>query len=41
MGSLLGSLLAKAFSGHHEQNWLDNCLLEYRPLLFSLDFQII
>ena len=31
MGSPLGSSLANAFFVYHEQNWLDNCPLEYRP----------
>ena len=30
MGSPLGPSLANAFLAHHEQNWLDNCPLEYR-----------
>ena len=29
MGSPLGLSLANAFLAHHEQNWLDNCPLEY------------
>ena len=32
MGSPLGPSLANAFLAHHEQNWLDSCLLKYRPL---------
>ena len=31
MGSPSGPSLANAFLVHHEQNWLDNCPLEYRP----------
>ena len=34
MGSRLGPSLANAFLAHHEQNWLDNCPLEYRPLYY-------
>ena len=34
MGSPLGSSLANAFWVHHEQNWLDSFLLEYRPLYY-------
>ena len=34
MGSLLGPSLANAFLAHHEQNWLDRCPLEYRPLYY-------
>ena len=34
MGSPLGPALANAFLTHHEQNWLDNCLLVYRPLYY-------
>ena len=30
MGFPLGPSLANAFLAHHEQNWLDNCPLEYR-----------
>ena len=29
MGSPLRSSLANAFLAHHEQNWLDSCLLDY------------
>ena len=35
MGSRLGPSLANAFLAHHEQNWLDNCPLEYRPLYYQ------
>ena len=35
MGSPLGSSLANAFLVHHEQNWLDNCPLEYRPSYYG------
>ena len=35
MESLLGPLLANAFLAHHEQNWLDSCPLEYRPLYYQ------
>ena len=31
MGSPLRPSLANAFLVHHEKNWLDICLLEYRP----------
>ena len=34
MGSPLGPSLANAFLAHHEQNWLDNCPVEYRPLYY-------
>ena len=34
MGSPLGPLLGNAFLAHHEQNWLDSCFLEYRPLYY-------
>ena len=33
-GSPLGPSLANAFLAHHEQNWLDSCSLEYRPLYY-------
>ena len=33
--SPLGLSLANAFLAHHEQNWLDSCLLEYRPLYYD------
>ena len=36
MGSPLVSSLANAFLAHHEQNWLDSCPLEYRPLYYRL-----
>ena len=32
MGSPLGPSIASVFLAHHEQNWLNKCLLEYRPL---------
>ena len=32
MESPLALSLANGFLTHHEQNWLDSCLLEYRPL---------
>ena len=35
MGSALGPWQANAFLGHHEQNWLDNCPLEDRPLYYQ------
>ena len=35
MGSPLGPSLANAFLAHHEQNWLDSCPLEYRPLYYG------
>ena len=34
MGSPLGPSLANAFLTHHEQDWLDSCPLEYRPLYY-------
>ena len=34
MGFPLGPLLANAFLGYREQNWLDTCHLEYRPLYY-------
>ena len=34
MGSPLGPSLANAFLTHHEQDWLDSSLLEYRPLYY-------
>ena len=34
MGSSLGPSLADAFLAHHEQNWLDNYPLQYRPLYY-------
>ena len=27
--------LANVFLPHHEQNWLDSCPLEYRPLYYQ------
>ena len=35
MGSPLGPSLANAFLTHLEQNWLDSCPLEYRPLYYQ------
>ena len=32
LGCPLESSLANAFLAYHEQNWLDQCPLEYRPL---------
>ena len=34
MGSPLRSSLANAFLASHEQNWLNGCPLEYRPLYY-------
>ena len=34
MGSLLVLSLANSYLAHHEQNWLDSCPLEYRPLYY-------
>ena len=34
MGTLSGPSLANAFLAHHEENWLDSCSLEYRPLYY-------
>ena len=36
MGSPLGRALANAFLAYREQNWLDRCPLEYRPLLSTI-----
>ena len=33
--SPLGSSLSNAFMGHHEQNWVDSCSLEYRPSYYQ------
>ena len=32
MRSSFGQSLTNAFLAHHEQNWSDSCLFEYRPL---------
>ena len=34
MGNPLGPTLAKLFLCHHETNWLSNCPLEFKPVLF-------
>ena len=34
MGSLLGPTLANAILVYHEQNWLELCPVEYRPLYY-------
>ena len=31
MGSLLGPILANIFLSHHEENWLNKCLIESKP----------
>ena len=41
MGSPLGSSLANAFLAQHEQNWLDSCALEYRPLYYQRYVDVI
>ena len=48
MGFQLRPSLANEFLGHHEQNWLDSCPLEYRVSYYRryvydifLDFQVI
>ena len=30
----LGPTLANAFLCHHERNWLDNCPIELKPVLY-------
>ena len=35
MGSPLGPTLANIFLCHHENNWLDNCSNEFKPLYFK------
>ena len=35
MGFTLGPSRANAFSVYHEQNWLDICPLEYKPLYYG------
>ena len=34
MGSLLGPTSTDAFLVYHKKNWLEHCLLEYRPLYY-------
>ena len=34
MGSPLGPTLANAFLCHYEKLWLDNCPLEFRPVVY-------
>ena len=34
MGSPLGPILANVFLCFHEQIWLDNCPVEFKPLLY-------
>ena len=34
MGYTLGTILANASLVYHEKNWLEHCLLEYRPLCY-------
>ena len=31
MGSPLGSILANLFHLYREENWLNNCLIEFKP----------
>ena len=35
MGTPLGPSLPNAFFSYHEQNWLNRCSLEYRPLYYQ------
>ena len=35
MGSPLGPTLANAFLCHHEQKWLDDCPLDFKPLYYK------
>ena len=34
MGSLVRSSLVNAFLAYHEQDWLERCSFEYRPLYY-------
>ena len=34
MGSPLGPTLTNSFLVYHEKNWLERCLLEYRPFFY-------
>ena len=34
MGSPLGPILANAFLCHHEEDWLSNCPVEFKPTLY-------
>lgn len=34
MGSLVRPSLVNAFLAYHEQDWLDRCPFEYRPLYY-------
>ena len=34
MGSPLGSTLTKVFLYFHEQIWLDNCPVEFKPVIY-------
>ena len=35
MGSPLGPSFANCFMGHHEEKWLDDCPLDFRPLYYK------
>ena len=35
MSSLLGSTLANAFLCHYEKEWLDNCPIHYKPVIYQ------
>ena len=35
MGSPLGPTLANAFICHYEKEWLDNCLIRFKPMIYK------
>ena len=36
MGSLLGPTTANAFLCHYEKEWLDNCPIHFKPLIYKM-----
>ena len=35
IGSLLRPTLANVFLGHHEKEWLDNCPIHFKPIIYK------
>ena len=41
MGSPLGPILANIFLSHHEENWLNKCLVKFQPSFYRRYFDNI
>ena len=41
MGSPLGPTLANAFLCHYEKEWLDNCPIHFKPVIYNNSFSFL